>query len=221
MICYDYINNYIRDMIPKSVDILKEMEEYAKDRHVPIVLPEVARFIIVVGMIKRPKRILEIGTAIGYSAITMSQVLEEGGMIDTIEINDEMATKARENIKRANLDNKINVILGDAREVLLDIDAKYDMLFIDAAKGQYFEFLEGARNKLNDGAIIMSDNVLYKGMVASDELVDKRKKTLIRKLREYAHSICNDASMETAIIPIGDGVALSFLKFARSGEDYL
>lgn len=218
MICYDYINEYIREVIPKTEGILDELEGYAKGQHVPIVHPEVAKLLTVLVKIKKPKRILEIGTAIGYSSITMARVLETEGKIDTIEKDRDMVELARYNIERANLGDTINVIQGDAKEVLKDIDNLYDMVFIDAAKGQYLEFLRRVVDKLEKEAIIVSDNVLYKGMVANDKLLVKSKKTLVRRLREYLAYICSSDMFETSVIPIGDGVALSHVNFSKKRE---
>lgn len=218
MICYDYINEYIRGVIPRACGILGKLEEYAKEHHVPIVHPEVARLLVVVGKIKKPKRILEIGTAIGYSAITLAGVLEKGGKIDTIEKSSDMVELARCNVGLANLEDTINVIHGDAKNVLDELDETYDMVFIDAAKGQYPEFLKRAMNKLNEDAVIVSDNVLYKGMVANDELLAKSKKTLVKRLREYLVYICSNDMLDTTVIPIGDGVAVSYLNFSRKRE---
>lgn len=212
MICYDYINEYIRNTIQKTDGILAQMEDYAKENHVPIVHPEVARFLTVLGNIKKPKYVLEVGTAIGYSAIVMSVFLQDGGRIDTIERQDAVIEKALENIEKAGVKDKINLIKGDAKDVLKSLDKKYDMVFIDAAKGQYLDFLENIFGNLNKNAIIVSDNVLYKGMIANDDLVVRRKKTIVKRLREYLSVICNDKRLDTSIIPIGDGVAVSYLK---------
>lgn len=212
MICYDYINEYIRNTIQKTDGILKDMEEYAKQNHVPIVQPEVARFLTVLGNIKRPKHILEVGTAIGYSAIVMSSFLQDGGSIDTIERQDNVIEKALENIEKAGVVDRVNLIRGDAKDILKKLDKKYDMVFIDAAKGQYLEFLQSILKNLNKNAVIVSDNILYKGMIANDSLVVRRKKTIVKRLREYLDVICNDKRLDTCIIPIGDGVAVSYLK---------
>jgi predicted O-methyltransferase YrrM len=210
MICYDYINHYIRKTIKKSDGMLKELEEFAEEHHVPIVHPEVARLLVVLGKMQKPKRILEVGTAIGYSAILFSTVLQPGGIIDTIERYELMAERAKDNIKRAGLENTINVIVGEASEVLECLDKKYDMIFLDAAKGQYPEFFPHCLRLLSSGGLLISDNVLYKGMVASDDLVVRRKKTIVKRLRDYLDSLCTAEELETSILPVGDGVALSY-----------
>lgn len=212
MINYEYITNYIRDTIKKNDGILALLEEYAAQNHVPIIQPEVAALMKVIGNIYKPARILEVGTAIGYSSILFSGFLQQGGIIDTIERNDSMIELARNNIKSVGLQDTINVIAGDALEVLACLDKKYDMIFLDAAKGQYNEFLEQGKRMLVNGGILVSDNVLYKGMIATDELVVRRKKTIVTRMRRFLKELCEDESFETSIIPIGDGVALSFRK---------
>lgn len=212
MICYDYINEYIRKTIKMSEGILKELREFAEEHHVPIIQPEVARLLEVLGGILKPKRILEVGTAMGYSAILMSSFLEPGGKIDTIDRYELMIDRAKENIRRAGLEDVVNIIAGDAMEVLRCLDKRYDMIFLDAAKGQYIEFLPECLRMLNKGGLLVSDNVLYKGMVANDDLVIRRKKTIVRRMRDYLDSICGNEELETSIIPIGDGVAVSYKK---------
>lgn len=212
MICYDYINEYIRKTIKGNEGILPELEAFAEVNHVPIIQPEVAKLLMVLGKMLKPVRILEVGTAIGYSAILMSSFLAEGGKIDTIDRYELMIERARENIKRAGLDSVINIIAGDALEVLGCLDKKYDLILLDAAKGQYPEFLPGCMRMLNKGGLLFSDNVLYKGMIANDGLVVRRKKTIVKRMRDYLDSICSSEELETSIIPIGDGVAVSYRK---------
>ena len=212
MINYEYINDYIRATIKPNSGLLAELEEYAAENHVPIIQPEVAAMMKVLGNMNRPGRILEVGTAIGYSSILFSGFLKPGGIIDTIERNDLMIELARKNIKSAGLQDTINVIAGDAMEVLGCLEKQYDMIFLDAAKGQYSEFLEQSKRMLVPGGLLVSDNVLYKGMIATDELVVRRKKTIVTRMRSFLKKLCQDESFETGIIPIGDGVALSYKK---------
>ncbi|MCX7923925.1 MAG: O-methyltransferase [Clostridia bacterium] len=212
MICYDYINEYIRNTITGNGSLLAELEEFAKSNHVPIVQPEVAKLLVVLGNIIRPKRILEVGTAIGYSSILLTTVLQPDGIIDTIDRYELMIERAKENIKRAGKESVINVIEGDALEVLRCLDKKYDMVFLDAAKGQYPEFLPECLRMLSKGGVLISDNILYKGMVANDELVVRRKKTIVKRMRDYLDTICKSDELETSIVPIGDGVAISYKK---------
>ncbi len=205
---YDYILRYIRDTLPQSQGLLLEMERYAEENSVPISQPESIRFLEIIIKIANAKRILEVGSAIGYSAIRMSNAAE--GKVTTIELSEEMADIAEENIRKAGLSDKINLIRGDAREILPKIEGEFDLIFVDAAKGQYAEFFKESRRLLRRGGIMVSDNVLYKGMTATDELLIHRKITLVRRLRSYLDMLKENKEFSTALIPIGDGVALSF-----------
>ena len=210
MVNQDFINDYIRSTLKPSTGLLKELEQYAKEQHVPIIAPEVAQLLIVLGRLVKPVRILEVGTAIGYSSILLAEVLAQNGRIDTIERQEEMILKARENIKKAGLENTISIIAGDAEEVLKCLDKEYDMIFLDAAKGQYPEFLPECLRMLKTGGLLVADNVLYKGMVASDELVVRRKKTIVSRMRTFLDSLCEEPTLDTSILPVGDGVAISY-----------
>jgi predicted O-methyltransferase YrrM len=212
MICYSYINEYIRNTIKGSEGFLRELEEFARQNNIPIIEPEVARLLIVLGNIIKPSRILEVGTAIGYSAILLSDLLQPGGKLDTIDRYEYMIDKARENIKIAGKENTINIITGDAADILKCLDKNYDLIFLDGAKGQYLELLPECLRMLNKGGVLISDNVLYKGMVANDELIIRRKKTIVKRMRNYLEDICKNNRLETCIMPIGDGVAISYKK---------
>ena len=157
---------------------------------------------------KKPLKILEIGTAVGYSAICFSNYLQEGGIIDTIERDEERAKQARVNIEKAGVQDKINIYKGDAVEILPTLNYKYDIVFIDAAKGKYPYFLKEALRMINNGGIIIADNVLYKGYVMSDYNKHKQR-TAVRNLREYIAEILNNKKLETEILEVGDGLAIS------------
>ena len=160
---------------------------------------------------RKPKRILEIGTAVGYSAICFSKFLAEGGKIDTIERDEERIKEARQNICDMGLENVINIFEGDAVEILPTLDGKYDMIFIDAAKGKYPFFLEQSLRMLNENGIIFADNILYKGYVMSDYNKHKQR-TAVRNLREYIKEVTENPLLETEILEVGDGLAISRLK---------
>ena len=222
---YPYITEYIQNSTPAKTGLLHELEQYAREHHVPISQPETLRFIEVMCHISKPKKILEIGTAIGYSAIALAIAIDKGGnsqgefQIITIEKSEDMANIARENIAKFVGDAhpggpKIKVITGDANEILPTFNNQmFDLIFMDAAKGQYIQFLPHCINTLKVGGVLISDNILFEGMVATDDLWKKRKCTIIRNLREYIKEImCNDR-LETSILPLGDGVAVSYKKF--------
>ena len=147
---------------------LKVIKEKALEEHIPIIMDDTLEVIDTYLKEMKPKRILEIGTAVGYSAICFSKYLAEDGIIDTIERDEERIAEAKANIKEMELDNKINIYEGDAVEILLTLNNKYDAVFIDAAKGKYTFFLEQSLRMLDKNGIIFADNILYKGYVMSD-----------------------------------------------------
>ena len=159
----------------------------------------------------KPKNILEIGTAVGYSAICFSEFLESGGKIDTIERDEERIKEAKKNIIMAEVQDKVNIIEGDAIDILPTLNEKYDIIFIDAAKGKYPFFLNQALRLIKSGGIIFADNILYKGYVMSDYNKHKQR-TAVRNLREYIKETQEDPRLETTILEVGDGLAISKVK---------
>ena len=158
-----------------------------------------------------PKRILEIGTAVGYSAICFSEFLEQDGKIDTIERDEERIKEAKINIKNVGVEEKINIYEGDAVEILPTLNEKYDMIFIDAAKGKYPFFLKESLRMIIVNGIIFADNILYKGYVMSDYNKHKQR-TAVRNLREYIKEVSENPKLETKILEVGDGLAISKIK---------
>ena len=209
---YDYITEYLHQVLPETKGYLKEMEEYAKEYEVPIIHKEMKSFLEVLCKMQKPLKILEIGTAIGYSASVMALASGKDCHITTIERDSDMTTLALNNIEKLGISDQIRVIEGDGLEVLSCLTSKYDMIFIDAAKGYYNEFFDYAINLINDGGLIVSDNVLYKGMTAEDLLVKRRQKTIVGRMRDYLVMLCNHKNLTTSIVPIGDGVALSYYR---------
>lgn len=199
--------------------LLKEMEQCAARNYVPIVNRDTAELLIVLGRLIKPVRILEVGTAIGYSAILLSGILAPGGRIDTIERDEDMVLKAHEYIRRAGLADTIAVIAGEASEVLACLDKTYDMIFLDAAKGQYPAFLPECLRLLKGGGLLVSDNVLFMGMVDSGEPVGRKKRTIVNNMRTYLDMLRSDPSLDTCILPVGDGVALSYKRMETEMDD--
>jgi len=206
----EYITSYIRELTPKRSELLSSMEEYAKKENIPIIEPEVAQLIKTLVTMNKPKNVLEVGTAIGYSAILIGESLKGDWHITTLERSPKMIEKAYENIEKAGFKDKIKVIEGDALITFPHLSAKYDFIFIDAAKGHYLEFFSYAVKLLVPGGIILSDNVLYKGMVATDKLVVRRKRTIVNRLREYLSHINSIDGFISSVIPLGDGVAITY-----------
>ena len=190
---------------------LEKIKEKALEDHVPIIMDDTLEYIYKLYEDKKISSILEIGTAVGYSAICFTGILNDNGFIDTIERDEQRVTAARENIKKAEVEEKINIISGDAVEILPTINKKYDMVFIDAAKGKYPFFLKEALRMIKPNGIILADNILYKGYVMSDYNKHKQR-TAVRNLREYIKEVTQNPNLETEILEIGDGLAISKLK---------
>ena len=209
---YDYIEEYINNTHKAEEPFFSELRKYAEENHIYIVKPQVEKLLAVLMSIIKPKNILEVGTAIGYSSMLMLKYAGEYSCVTTIERDESVLEQARENIKARGLQNRIRTIFGDATEVLESISGEFDFAFIDAAKGQYRDHFEKSLKLIKSGGIILTDDVLYFGMTASDELATKKHITITRRLREYLDFLCSDERFETTILPIGDGVAITYVK---------
>ena len=190
---------------------LQKIKQKALEEHVPIIMDDTLEVVDKILKDLKPTKILEIGTAVGYSAMCFSEYLLDGGKIDTIERDEERIKQAKENIVKVGVEDKINIYEGDAVEILPTLNDKYDMVFIDAAKGKYPFFLKEALRMLNNNGIILADNVLYKGYVMSDYNKHKQR-TAVRNLREYIHDVTNNPNLETEILEVGDGLAITKMK---------
>ena len=206
-----YITRWLRENSTHSDPLLTELEQYAAENNIPIAEPETARFLSVMCRIARPKRVLEIGTAIGYSAIIIARGMDTDGKILTLEYDEETAKIARENIARAELSDRIEVVCADAKDYLsyIDEDGCMDMIFLDGPKAHYIYMLDDCVRLLKQGGVLISDNVLYKGMTADDEHIIRRKITIVERLREYIAALVNHSELETSLLPLGDGVTVS------------
>lgn len=190
---------------------LEKIKEKALNDHIPIIMDDTLEVMEKYLKEEKPKRMLEIGTAVGYSAICFTDFLSEDGVIDTIEREHERVIEAKENIKKAEVEEKINIFEGDAVEILPTLNNKYDAVFIDAAKGKYPFFLKEALRMINPNGIIFADNILYKGYVLSDYNKHKQR-TAVRNLREYIKEVSENPDLETEILEVGDGLAVSKIK---------
>ena len=183
----------------------------ALEDHIPIIMDDTLAVIEEELKLFKPKRILEIGTAVGYSAICFSEFLTQNGKIDTIEREEERVVEAKKNIKRAQVEDKINIIQGDAVEILPTLNEVYDMVFIDASKGKYPFFLKEALRMLAPNGIIFADNVLYKGYVLSDYNKHKQR-TAVRNLREFLrelNELQENKQFDIKVLEVGDGLAIA------------
>lgn len=195
-------------------EILDNIKKEALENHVPIIEDEPLELIKLILKMKKPNKILEVGTAVGYSAINFSEFLTgENSKVKTIEIKEAMYNKATQNISAMNLQDKIEVVFADATEYMKSIptDEKYDIIFIDAAKGQYLVYLEEAIRLSKKGSIIIADNMLYRGRTLSDYNEHKHR-TATNRLREYLKIMKEDERLDSTLIKIGDGLAISIVK---------
>ena len=194
-----------------NLKALEKLKEKALEEHIPIIMDDTLQKIEEIIKESNPKRILEIGTAVGYSASCFARVSNEECLIDTIELDEERANEAIKNIEVIGFSNRINVIKGNAVEILPNLKDEYDIIFIDANKGKYPVFLKEGIRLCKNGGYILADNVLYKGYVMSDYNKHKQR-TAVRHLREYIAEINENAFLESEILEIGDGLAISKVK---------
>ena len=187
---------------------LEKIKQKALENHIPIIMDDTLEVIEKELKENPPKRILEIGAAVGYSAMCFSEFLAENGVIDTIERDEERIQEAKENFKNVGVENKINLYEGDAVEILPTLNEKYDMVFIDAAKGKYPFFLKESLRMIKDNGVIFADNILYKGYVMSDYNKHKQR-TAVRNLREYIKEVTENENLDTEILEVGDGLAIT------------
>ncbi len=187
---------------------LEKIKQKALEEHIPIIMDDTLQIIADILKTNKPKKMLEIGTAVGYSAICFSKYLDKEATIDTIERDEERVKEAITNISKLGLEHKIHIYSGDAVDVLPTLTEKYDAIFIDAAKGKYPFFLKESERLLNKNGIIFADNILYKGYVMSDYNKHKQR-TAVRNLREYIKEVTENPNYETKIIEVGDGLAIT------------
>lgn len=206
--------DYLASLLPRRTPFLEELRAACarEESYAPIVTRDTEQLLVTLLALVRPRRVLEVGTAVGYSAILMAQHTPPDCEILTIERYERHAALAVDNVFRVGLESKIKVIEGEAAEVLGWLDGHFDFIFLDAAKGQYLDFLPPLLALLSPGGVLVSDNILYKGMTADEEKVERRKITIVKRLRQYLDTICSHEELETTILQIGDGVAVSVKK---------
>ena len=207
------VDERIVDYIHSNSDILETIEQEALKERVPIIRKEMQSFLKVLLLLKRPKRILEIGTAVAFSAILMSEYTEEDCIIDTIENYEKRIQKAKENIRCAGKEGRIHLLEGDAMEWMRKLSGPYDVIFVDAAKAQYLSYFPEVIRLLKKGGMLISDNVLQEGGIMESRFaVERRDRTIHSRMREYLYLIKHDKRLETAVVPIGDGASVSIKK---------
>ena len=211
MITDERISTFIHSLDTGNTPFLTELERYAKETNVPVIRPQMQSFLKVLLAMQQPKQILEVGTAIGFSALLMA----EDCHITTIEKYEKRIPLARENFKKAGREDRITLLEGDATEILKELEGPYDLIFMDAAKGQYIHFLPDILRLLPPGGLLISDNVLQDGdIIESRFAVTRRNRTIHARMREYLYELKHDERLDTAILNIGDGMSLSVKKTA-------
>lgn len=208
----EYIDSYINSLIKEDNDKLEKFRIYCEERNLPIIHKEVGQFIKLVINQLNAKNIIEIGTNVGYSSIFMVNAMMNEGKVTTLERSEKFYKEALKNISDFGLADNIKVYYGDAVDMLDEVEGSFDMAFIDAAKSYYRVFFDKCLKMMKPGGIILSDNVLYQGMIATDELVVRRKKTLVRNLRNYLEYISHDERFVTSVLPLGDGLAVTLIR---------
>lgn len=214
------MNAFLRTIHPMYDGTLGEIQKEANENNVPIVPLEVARLITVLLSMQKPKHILEIGTAVAFSASLMSRYLQEGGTVTTIDRFEVMLKDARANIERMGLQDTIKILEGDAADILPTLTGPYDIIFLDAAKGQYGAFLPHCLRLLPVGGLLIVDDVLQGGTIAQTRFsVPRRQRTIHKRLRTFLWDITHHDCLETSILPVGDGVALCYKTKEIEGEE--
>ena len=201
---------YINSLDMGNTPFLNEIEQEALDSCVPIVRREMQSFLKVLLAVKRPKQILEVGTAVGFSTLLFCEYAPEGAHVTTIEKYEKRIPIAKENFRRAGRESQITFLEGDAAEILAGMTETYDFIFMDAAKGQYIHFLPDVMRLLDAGGVLVSDNVLQDGdIIESHYAVERRNRTIYKRMRDYLYELKHDERLTTSIVPIGDGATVS------------
>ena len=210
MILEERLITYLNSLYPELTEVLRQIETEALADEVPIIRKETQNLLRVLLKLHMPKQILEVGTAVGFSAILMSEYGPEDCHVTTIEKYEKRFDAARANFKRAGKEERITFLTGDAADVLKTLQGPFDMIFMDAAKGQYIHFLPEVLRLLAPGGLIVSDNVLRDGEILESRFaVTRRNRTIHARMREYLYTITHNPELDTTILPVGDGVALS------------
>ena len=213
MIVDERMTVFIDSMDTPNTEFLNQLEKYSKETNVPIIRPSMQSFLKLLLAVKQPKKILEVGTAIGFSALLMSEYGPEDCHITTIEKYQKRIPLAKENFIKAQNADKITLLEGVATDILKELEGTYDFIFMDAAKGQYIHFLPDILRLLSDGGMLVSDNVLQDGdIIESRFAVTRRNRTIHGRMRDYLYEVKHHPNLVTSILPVGDGVTVSVKK---------
>ena len=218
MIVDERIITFINSMDTENSEILEQIEKEARADSVPIIRREMQSFLRTLLMLKKPVHILEVGTAVGFSALLMSEYAPEECRITTIENYEKRIPVARKNFERADRTQQITLLEGDAAVRLKELTEPYDMIFMDAAKGQYIHFMDDVLRLLKTGGILVSDNVLQDGdIIESRFAVTRRNRTIHKRMRDYLYQLTHHEELRTSVLPFGDGVTVS----VKLGKEFL
>jgi predicted O-methyltransferase YrrM len=212
------LESFLEEMVPERDALLREMEARALQETIPVVTPAVGNYLAVLIQTSRARDILEIGTAIGYSTLWLARAaIPGGGRVTTIDLNKDRLGRASEYFQKAGLAERITALSGDARVILPSLEGRFDFIFIDAAKGEYLEYLELVYPLLQEGGLLVVDNVLFRGWVVPGAIFEPKYNRLVSGIREFLHKICHDPSLQSTVLPLGDGLSVS-IKLA-AGKD--
>lgn len=204
------MRTYINSLDMGNTPFLEALEQYALENRVPIIRREMQSFIKMFLALNKPKRILEVGTAIGFSTLLMCEYGPKDTEIVTIENYEKRIPIAKENFRKAHREGQITLLEGDAGEILRELEGSFDMIFMDAAKGQYINWLPDVMRLMKNGGILISDNVLQEGdIIESHYLVERRNRTIYKRMREYLYELKHNPALVTSVLPLGDGVTVS------------
>ena len=213
MIVDERMITFINSLDHGHTPFLEELRQRAEAENVPIIRREMQSFLKVFLRIQQPQRILEVGTAVGFSTILMATYGPAGSRITTIENYEKRIPLARENFRKSGYEDRITLLEGDAAEVLRTLAEPYDFIFMDAAKGQYIHFLPDVLRLMHPGSVLISDNVLQEGdIIESHYIVERRNRTIYKRMRDYLRALKDDRLLETCIVPLGDGISISVMK---------
>lgn len=213
MIVNERMTAFINSYASPNSEALDELERFSIETNVPIIRKEMQTLIKFLLALKTPKSVLEVGTAIGFSAVLMADNLPESSHITTIEKYEKRIPVAHENFKKFGYSEKISLLEGDATEILGKLTDKYDFIFMDAAKGQYINFLPDVLRLLAPGAILLTDNVMQEGDILESKFaVERRNRTIYKRMRDYLYELTHNEELTTTILPVGDGVTISVKK---------
>ncbi|CAC9930756.1 O-methyltransferase [Aedoeadaptatus coxii] len=201
-----FIEEFLNELVPEKDNYLKEMRRFAEEEEVPIIDRQVENYLAFFLSVLKPRTILELGTAIGYSASVMARATN--AVITTVELDPVRAINARTHLQNQHLEDRVNLIVGDAAEFITKDRGSYDFIFIDAAKGQYEVYLKECLRLLNEDGVICMDNVLFHGMLASKALFKRRKITIVKRLKRMLHTVFQSDELSVNLLPVGDGVLM-------------